>query len=102
MIGSHHGRVMTPLEGPRDWLPPRKGHDRDSHSQHSPSEGVRPEGDRGGAGDPCVDFWALPLWLRGQGPHGSLGGHVLQAAPGYPGDHMESVCEGNTPLSVSY
>ena len=102
MIGSRHRRVMTPLEGPRDWLPPRKGHDRDSHSQHSPSEGVRPEGDRGGAGDPCVDFWALPLWLRGQGPHGSLGGHVLQAAPGYPGDHMESVCEGNTPLSVSY
>ena len=90
------------MEWPRDWLPPRKGLDSDSHSQHSLSEGVRPKGGRGGAGDPRVDFRALPLWLRGQGPHSSLGGHVLPAAPGYPGDGMESVYEGNTPLSVSY
>ena len=89
------------LEWPCDRLPPRKGCDNDSHSQHSPSEGLSLRSDCGRAGDPSVDFWARPLWLRDQGPHSSLGGHVLQVAPGYPGDHMESVCEGNIPLSVS-
>lgn len=47
--------------------------------------------------------WALPLWLRSQGPYGSLGGHGASGRPlGIQGTVWSLCVGGNTPLSVSY